>query len=245
MKPLKLTVAGCGDAFGSGGRLHTCFHVETGHSTFLIDCGASSLPGLKQNNLNPEDIDTIFLTHFHGDHFGGIPFLLMQASVDKRKKPLTIASPPGGKQKISDLLRLLYPGNSALESLNIRFIEYQPFETLVIGDIGMRAFPVIHSKAAFPHGLRFSVSGKTISYSGDTEWTENLIPLAENADLFICECNFYQTEVKGHLNYQALKSKLKLLKYYRIILTHLDTEMLKAMDNVELECANDGMEIIV
>ena len=168
MKPLKLTVVGCGDAFGSGGRLNTCFHVKTEHSTFLIDCGASSLPGLRKYQLNPEDIDTIFLTHFHGDHFGGIPFLLMQASVYKRKKPLTIVSPPDGKQKISELLRLLYSGNNALENLNIHFKEYQPFETLDIGDIRMRAFPVIHSKAALPHGLRFSIDGKTISYSGDT-----------------------------------------------------------------------------
>ena len=75
MKTVRLTVTGSGDAFGSGGRLNTCFYVESPDVNFLIDCGASVLPGLKKNQVKPHDIDLIMITHFHGDHYGGLPFV--------------------------------------------------------------------------------------------------------------------------------------------------------------------------
>ena len=242
---MKVTVAGCGDAFGSGGRLNTCFHVETENCNFLIDCGASALAGLKKCDLDPNLIDLIFITHFHGDHFGGLPFLLLEASVKKRSKPLTIISPPGCKEKLRNLLDLSYPGNSALKTLELRFIEYNAYETIKIQNVSMTAFPVVHSEAALPHGLRITVQDKTICYSGDTGWTDNLIPLAEDADLFICECNFFGTEATGHLNYKFLESKVSEFKCRKILLTHLDTEMLTAMKEVKLDCARDGMVIVV
>jgi len=245
MKPLKLTVVGCGDAFGSGGRLNTCFHVEAENCNFLIDCGASTLPGLKKLDIDPGLIDIIFITHFHGDHYGGLPFLLLEAGVNKRSSPLTIVSPPGCREKVSQLIAMLYPGSRPLENLNLRFVEYQPFETIMIRNITLSALPVIHSEDSLPHGLRITLEDKTISYSGDTEWTDNLIPLADNADLFICECNFYQTEVKGHLNYKLLESKLGDLTCRKILLTHFDTEMLKATKEVKLECARDGMLCVI
>jgi ribonuclease BN (tRNA processing enzyme) len=68
---MKLQFIGSGDAFGSGGRFNTCFHVTGSHINFLIDCGASSLIALKKNLINLNDIQTIFITHFHADQFGG------------------------------------------------------------------------------------------------------------------------------------------------------------------------------
>lgn len=241
MAEIKLTFIGSGDAFGSGGRLSTCFYVEVSGSGFLIDCGASSIPGLKMNGVNLDDIDTVLITHFHGDHFGGLPFFLLEAAVYRRGKPITIVSPPGCKEKVSQLLSLLYPGTEVLEKLNIRFLEYQPFETIDTNQLTVQAFPVIHSEAALPHGLRIHIADKIISYSGDTEWSDNLIPLSADADLFICECNFFSLEVKGHMNYRDLKSRVPGLTSKKIILTHFDNEMLNNIDQVDVECAFDGM----
>ncbi|NEU06822.1 MBL fold metallo-hydrolase [Flavihumibacter sp. R14] len=245
MKPLKLTVVGCGDAFGSGGRLNTCFHVESETCNFLIDCGASVLPGLKKCDLDPGLIDLIFITHFHGDHFGGLPFLLVEASLYKRNTPLSIISPPGCREKVSELINLLYPGNFALEKLDIRFIEYQPFETIMVKNIQLSVFPVIHVEASLPHGLRITLDDRTISYSGDTEWTDNLLTLADDADLFICECNFYEKQVKCHLNYKMLESKISEFGCRKILLTHFDTEMLGAISKINLDCARDGMVLVI
>jgi ribonuclease BN (tRNA processing enzyme) len=58
---MKLTFVGCGDAFGSGGRFNTCFHVETAATRFLIDCGASSLVALKRLGIDRNAIDTILI----------------------------------------------------------------------------------------------------------------------------------------------------------------------------------------
>jgi ribonuclease BN (tRNA processing enzyme) len=84
---------------------------------------------------------------------------------------------------------------------------------------------------------------KVISYSGDTAWTESLEKLAKNADLFICECNFYEREVKEHLNYKLLKENISLLGYKQIMLTHLGKEMLQNLEKIDLDCAFDGKKI--
>jgi ribonuclease BN (tRNA processing enzyme) len=76
---LRLQFIGCGDAFGSDGRFNTCFHVTGGRSNFLIDCGASSLIALKKYEIDLNAIQTIFITHFHADHFGGLPFFMLNA----------------------------------------------------------------------------------------------------------------------------------------------------------------------
>jgi Metallo-beta-lactamase superfamily len=85
-----------GRAFGCGGRLHPCFHVVGEQVNFLNDCGASSLIGLKHQHVALNDIQAIFITHFHADHFGGIPFFMLDAQfLSKRSQPLTNANPTG------------------------------------------------------------------------------------------------------------------------------------------------------
>jgi ribonuclease BN (tRNA processing enzyme) len=138
---------------------------------------------------------------------------------------------------------LLYPGSKVLEKLNVDFQEYQPYETIGTDHLCLTAYPVIHTEAAIPHGLRIRLENRIISYSGDTEWTENLVKLSEDADLFICECNFFALQVKGHLNYHLLKEKVKNLACKQILLTHFGTEMLDNLDKVGLKCASDGMMI--
>jgi len=240
---MKLTVIGCGDAFGSGGRLNTCFYVKSASQGLLIDCGASSLPGLKLRGILVEDIDTIVLSHFHGDHYGGVPFLLLDAMSTGRTKKISIISPPGGKERISALLELLYPGTAVLPKLNLEFIEYRSSEELQTPAFNLTAYPVLHSEGALPHGLRIEIEGKIISYSGDTSWTDTLFTLSDTADLFICECNFYITTVKGHINYKELESKLDKFTCKKILLTHFDAEMIQQLDSIRIPCAFDGLEL--
>ena len=93
---MKLTVVGCGDAFGSGGRLQTCYHVEAAATRFLIDCGATTLIGFNRLGIDPNAIETIFISHLHGDHFAGLVWWLVHAQhVAKRTAPLTVVGPEG------------------------------------------------------------------------------------------------------------------------------------------------------
>src|SRR5215831_10091708 len=107
---MRLTIVGSGDAFGSGGRFHTCFWIETAKATLLIDCGASSPVALKRRGLDFARVDGVVLSHLHGDHFGGLPFLLLDAQlVTRRERPLLIAGPPGTQARIEAALEVLFP----------------------------------------------------------------------------------------------------------------------------------------
>src|SRR5919206_4363778 len=110
---MRLTIVGCGDAFGSGGRANTCFWIEAKASTIALDFGATSLVALKRMSLDPNRLDGIMLSHLHGDHFGALPFLLLDAQFDsRRERPLTIVGPVGLRERLTAAQEVFFPGSS-------------------------------------------------------------------------------------------------------------------------------------
>src|SRR4029453_16014863 len=102
--PITVRFVGSGDAFGSGGRFQTCIVVDGPGSRFAIDFGASSPIALARQSIDPNSIDAIVLTHFHGDHCGGVPFLLVDAMLGaRRSRALTIAGPPDIPSRVTAL----------------------------------------------------------------------------------------------------------------------------------------------
>lgn len=246
MGEVTFQVLGCGDAFASGGHFNTCFYVRSPVFQVLIDCGATSLLALKKNNISTSEIDLIAISHFHGDHFGGLPFFLLDASTFGRTKPLTIISPPGCKEKLEQAIELFYPGSSEImEKFPIEFISYSSYKPVQSGPITLEAFPVIHSEHTLPHGLRINIGNKMIGFSGDTSWTEELVKIAHKADLFICECNFYDLETKGHLNYQTIMKHRQQLTCKHLWLTHFGEEMLTKVEDIMLDYAWDGRKMVL
>lgn len=244
---LKLIVLGCGDAFGSGGRWYTSYFLQNQGIGILLDCGATSGVALKAEGKSFEEVDYVVLSHFHGDHYGGLPFLIVEAAkVHKRKKPLTLISPPGLEDKLYHLLHLLYPGSEdSLKSFPIEYKAYQSGQPMELSFGKLTAYEVEHVPATKPHGIRLELHGKKIAYSGDTSWHENLLKLAAHTDLFICECNFYERESPSHIHYQLLLKKKDLLNSKRIVLTHLGEEMLQKKEELQIEVLNDGQQLIL
>src|SRR5580698_4097993 len=111
-RAMQLQFVGCGDALGSGGRYNTCFHVTGDRVNFLIDCGASSLPALKRLDIARNEIDLILITHFHGDHFAGLPFLLLDAQFTRRTRPLVIAGPEGIETRLPQAMEVMFEHSS-------------------------------------------------------------------------------------------------------------------------------------
>ena len=100
---MQLTILGCGDAFGAGGNLQTSFLVRAQAATFLIDCGVTTLIGMRRLGLEPNDADTVFVTHLHGDHFGGLAWLLVDAIyASARKRPLVVTGPKSIATRFAD-----------------------------------------------------------------------------------------------------------------------------------------------
>jgi ribonuclease BN (tRNA processing enzyme) len=107
---MRLTIVGSGDAFGSGGRFNTCFWVETSKATLMLDCGASSPVALKGRGLEFGRVDAVILSHLHGDHFGGLVFLLLDEQLlQRRTRPLLIAGPPTTRARLEAALEVFFP----------------------------------------------------------------------------------------------------------------------------------------
>ncbi len=241
-----LTVLGCGDAFGNGGRHNTSFLLSEKNEHLLLDCGASTLVKLKEREIPLEDVSTIVLSHFHGDHFGGVPFILISSLFEwKRERKLTIVGPLGVKERVFTLQEAMYPGTTErLEALDLEFVEYRSKEEIQVGEVRLTAYPVQHSELSIPHGVRVLWREKVIAFSGDTSWTDELIPLCEGADLFICDCNFLNGQAYGHLSYKELLEKREALVCDKIWLSHMNQEVIES-DNIVFNRLADGMTLTI
>ncbi len=247
MNQIAIQFLGSGDAFGSGGRFQTCILVETAASRFLLDCGASSLVALKRYGVDPAQIDVILLTHLHGDHFGGLPFFILDAQlVSRRTRPLVIAGPPSSPDRIRSAMEVLFPGSAQVQpKFALKFIELPERTRTAVGDLYVTAYPVIHASGATPYALRVECAGKVVAYSGDTEWTETLVEAANQADLFICEAYYFEKKMKYHLDYRTLMEHRSALSCRKLIATHMNTDLLDRLSEVEIEYAEDGKRIVV
>jgi ribonuclease BN (tRNA processing enzyme) len=241
----RLTFVGSGDAFAGGGRFQTCLHVAAdGIDPLLIDCGASALIALKRLKIDPASIGYVALTHLHGDHFGGLPWLVLDGQFAKRTRRLEILGPQGTTERFAQMFEALYPGSlEAARPFETEVTEYTDRASQEFGPARVTAYPVRHTPATMPHGLRIQYAGQVIAYSGDTGWTDTLPELARGADLFVCECNFHDTKAPGHLDYQTLMHHRAELDCKRIVLTHMSDQMLARTSQIELETAADGMTI--
>jgi ribonuclease BN (tRNA processing enzyme) len=240
-----ITLLGTGDAFGSGGRLQTCFHVRSREGAFLIDCGASSCIAMKRTGTPLLDIDAILITHFHADHFAGLPFILIESRIKKRVTPLTIAGPPGVQARISGAMDVLFPGAGMEFPFPVRWVEYADGDTLDLGCARVTAWPVSHVPLTRPHALRIETDEKTIAYSGDTLWTEALRNVARGADVFLCEVSTLDGPPGIHLDLATLKQHRHALGCRKLVVTHMGEDVLADAHRIgadlDATMASDGL----
>ena len=240
---MRLRFVGCGDAFGSGGRGNTCFQVTGSEVNFLIDCGASALPAMKRLDIARDDIDLILITHFHGDHFAGLPFFLLDAQFSRRKRPLVIAGPTGLELRLTQVMEVLFEHSSGTKpKFDLQLVELAAGQNRSFGAVNVTPFPVVHGLSGGPFlAYRVAAEGRVIAYSADTEWTEALIPLGRDADLFIAEAYTYDKIVRNHLSLTTLEAHLAAIRPKRLVLTHMSDDMLTRLSTLPHDAAHDGM----
>jgi ribonuclease BN (tRNA processing enzyme) len=244
---MQLRFVGCGDAFGSGGRANTCFHLTGERTNLLIDCGASSLPAMKRLGIVRDAIDLVLITHFHGDHFAGLPFLLLDAQFSRRTRPLTIAGPEGIETRLREVMEALFENSSKTKQrFELSVVALAPERTSSFGEVKVTPYPVVHGESGGPFlGYRVEAEGRVVAYTADTEWTESLIPLAHGADLFIAEAYMYDKVVKNHLSLTTLEQHLPEIDAKRLVLTHMSDDMLSRVRELPYLAAEDGMVVAV
>lgn len=244
---MQVVCLGTGDAFGSGGRLQTCFLVRTPERSALIDCGGTGLIAMRRAGLDPNTVEVVLLSHLHGDHVAGLPFLILDAQfVSKRSTPLVIAGPSGTRGRLMQLMEVLFPGSSTIERrFTLHIVEMEPGRRHEFPGVAATPYPVNHPSGAAAFALRVECGGKIVAYSGDTDWSETLLEVARDADLFIVEAYTYERSVPYHLDYKTLAARLPDLRPKRFIVTHMGADMLARSRSLGFECAEDGKVIEV
>jgi ribonuclease BN (tRNA processing enzyme) len=240
---MRLQVVGCGDAFGSGGRNHACFLLEGSSSRLLLDCGPGSLPAMKRLGIHPPSIDAVLVSHMHGDHFGGIPFLFLDHRYQEpREDPLWVAGPPGLEEQLAALADSYYrSGISGSKGLPVRFLELGTNAPAELGGARVTAFPVRHAPGLVSYGLRVELDGKTVVYSGDTEWFDGLVEASRGADLMLLECTYLDEDAGYHVRLGDVLRHGEQLECDRLLLVHLGRDVLQERQRHQLPWAEDGM----
>lgn len=247
---MRLTVIGCSDAFGSGGRFHSCYLLETSQGRLLLDCGANSPLALKRANMELSSIDAFLISHLHGDHFAGLPFLFLDRMfLAQSPAPIEILGPPGIEARTVELMECLYPGIYALRcGFKIIYRELEPMQTTRWRGLEIAAYEVRHFSGA--PSLAFSIADgeKRFAFSGDSGWCSGVIEAGRGADVYLIECSTYATKTDMHLDYLTLATKFSEIGAKKCLLTHMGEEMLTSLDKVDAaRCitAEDGLTITI
>ncbi len=237
-----MTTVGSGDAFGSGGRFQTCIALAVDPAaapTVLVDCGATSLTALRQQGIDPHQIEAVLVSHLHGDHFGGLPFLVLDGQFRRRTRDLTIIGPPGTGPRLEQAMETLFPGSSSVpRRFALHVLEHTDRRPHELGPLRVTGYRVRHASGAPAYALRIDGPDASVAYSGDTEWTDALFEAADNVELFLCE-GYSPAPVRWHLDLATLASQRDKLGCRQLVLTHLSPTAL-ASDLSDWQVAHDG-----
>ncbi len=245
-KPVSVTVLGSGDAFATAGRSQSGYLVRAGDTCVLMDAGPDLLGSLKRKKLAPGDIDIIVISHLHGDHYGGIPFLMLEYMYESPpERTIYIVGPRNLESRCWRMMKLAYPRFDVNVIRHwLHFIEIEPHGDVRLGKLNISAIRAPHTHPDISLSMKLRIAGKTVVYSGDSGWNEELITFAEGADLFICECTYFESShLAFHMNYPRLAANRDRFKVKRMVLTHLGREVLEHRRDIEMELAEDGLKI--
>ncbi|MDJ0786503.1 MAG: MBL fold metallo-hydrolase [Myxococcota bacterium] len=238
----ELLCVGTSDAFASAGRRQSAYLVRGRGGSVLLDCGPTTGGGLASLGIDRDEIAAIAISHFHADHFAGLPLLLLATHYQERRtEPLTILGPPDVEARVRRLADAMgHPIEDSELGYPLHFRELALDASRPAGPFAVTAFETHHSPASHPHGLVVEAEGRRVVYSGDTGWFDALPGHAGDADLFLCECTFPDPRTPFHMSLEELDRRRHEFRAGRMLLTHLGQEMRELADPAGFERADDG-----
>jgi ribonuclease BN (tRNA processing enzyme) len=243
---------GTGTAFHTDGRGSQSIHLQPdSRAGVLLDIGPTAVAAMMRFGIRTDSIDRLFITHLHGDHTAGWPFLALHMRfMDHRARPFHVHGPLGLRDCLEGLLRLCYA--DIVDAAGLGFeVQYHELEVaaasdLSAGDLRFDALPMDHHASSLAYRLR--VGDRRLAVTGDTRWCANLERLAQGTDLLIVECTSLEPYPHAHVSLAELRSKVGRLPSRQIVLIHLPDEVAVALaeDPIPRVTASyDGMELVL
>jgi ribonuclease BN (tRNA processing enzyme) len=227
--------------------MHSGLVVRGAGHTLVLDPGPCVLPQLQRARIAVADIDAVLITHLHGDHVAGLPFLFLDCQYrSRRRRPLIVVGPRGSASHLDRLAVLTFEEvTRARRGFSVRYREIVSGGAMHVAGASVAAFRMRHMKQEVCLGYRITISGKSIAFTGDTGWCEGLVALARGTDVLLTECTDYTTQWPMHLNYRELRRHADELQTRRVMLTHVGEELLRHRRRVRWAIARDGQTIRV
>ncbi len=219
---MELTFLGSGNAFAQGGRYWSSFLAN---QRYLFDAPPTLLPHLKRLKVPLTGLEVVFITHFHGDHFMGMPFLFLEyVYVTERKDDLFIVGPPGIEKTMEEFAGRCYPEIMNKTTFRRRYVEASPGSDQTAAGIDFRAVPMNHVVGKLDcFGYRANIGGQTVAYTGDTMFCEEIFELAEGADVLVVDCTYTKGSGPEHMGLDDVRTiRQRLPAETTMILTHLN-----------------------
>ncbi len=224
----RVTILGSGTCVPSLKRSACSVMVTAGRAVIVMDCGPGTLRRLTETHTAVTDVSHVFLSHFHPDHTGELASFIFANKYpdrDRRKQTLTLIAGKGFFDFFNKL-KSLYGHWVELPPERFRLLEMNTGteDSTEFSDFSVGSIPVEHN----PESLAYKITGpdgKTVVYSGDTDFSDNLIKLARGADLLICEAALPAAfKVPGHLTPPEAGTIATRAGVRSLVLTHLYPE---------------------
>ena len=245
-KPIEVLFLGVGAALPMTGQTNTSYLVRLGSETLLIDCGPAILQQLDAVGVSPRDISHVFITHRHGDHALGYPMLMLWYELNPSpsvQTPVFIAS-EFTFSKLDELLAVAYGHLTGVAESAPRMVlpNDTAGEVRIHPHIMLKTLPMKHSDFAPVLGLRIEMRDTRVppregepmpkivlTFTGDTTPNENIVPLAQGANLLVHEAAYsarlnpeFKDGIYGHSTAQIAGQNATLAGAQQLALVHLD-----------------------
>ncbi|MBN2440140.1 MAG: MBL fold metallo-hydrolase [Spirochaetales bacterium] len=248
MDTVDLLFLGTGDAFNTDGLAHTSVWIKTDTLNLLVDAGPTTLLSMISLGLDPGELDYIFITHFHGDHTAGLPFIMLHLQKRRSRSTLpVIIGPKGIKECCAALFDAAYKDVGLGEGLTFKELEPKIHKNITINDsFTIDTYPMNHQPESL--GYRFYLDHRVIAISGDTGFHASLLSLMDNTDAAIIECSTVQPILPFHMSVNELSHHLPHMNTRLIIPVHTAKEVLRevrALHEKKIVIVTDKMKVSI
>jgi ribonuclease BN (tRNA processing enzyme) len=221
---LELRFIGTGNAFAPGG---LCWNGFVVNERFLFEAPPQALQSLNRMGMDANALEAVVISHHHGDHFLGLPFLLLQWKYYGRQSPVTIVGPPGTRDLASDIALRVYPGVFNIK-YELNWIEASSGDHVAVAGLELEALAVQHDRRLSGSlGFKATLGGRRFAYTGDTAWCEAVAEMARHAEVLVSECASHSDVLDIHMNLvdDIPKVRAAMDPDAQLVLTHLTPEV--------------------